>query len=185
MTSFAPVRLGIVGVGHLGRQHARVAASLPSAAVVGIHDRHPGRADEVARDLRLEVLPDLETMAQKAEAVVVATPTVSHADVAAFFLERGRDVLVEKPMAVTVEEADRLLERASAAGRIVAVGHVERFNPAVAAAFGVLTEPRFVEVHRLGAFTGRSVAPMTLTCDRRRVRWSFSPRDLPSPGIPR
>jgi predicted dehydrogenase len=157
MSRFPPVRLGIVGVGHLGRQHARLSASLPAAAVIGIHDRHPGRAVEVARELGLEALPDLETMAREAEAVVVATPTVSHSAVAEFFLERGRDVLVEKPLAATVEEADRMLARARAAGRIVAVGHVERFNPAVAAAFGVLKEPRFVEVHRLGAFTGRSV----------------------------
>lgn len=153
----APVRLAVVGVGHLGRQHARVAASLPGARLVGVHDHHEGRAEEVATEYGLQALPDLEAVARLAEAVIVATPTVSHAAVAGFFLERGCDVLIEKPIAVTVSEADALLARASAGGRIIQVGHVERYNPAVEAAFQLLAQPRFVEVHRLGAFTGRSV----------------------------
>jgi predicted dehydrogenase len=155
--SQSPILLAIVGVGHLGRQHARVAATLPGARVVGVHDHHEGRATEVAREFGLEVLPDLESVARRAQAVIVATPTVSHAAIAGFFLERGRDVLIEKPITATLAEADDLLVRARASGRIIQVGHVERYNPAVEAAFGLLSEPRFVEVHRLGAFTGRSV----------------------------
>jgi predicted dehydrogenase len=157
MTLQTPVRLAVVGVGHLGRQHARVAADLPGARLEGVHDHNEGRAQEVAREYGLEVLPDLESVARRAEAVIVATPTASHAEIAAFFLERGRDVLIEKPITVTVAEADDLLARARAAGRIIQVGHVERYNPAVEAAFRLLSQPRFVEVHRLGAFTGRSL----------------------------
>jgi predicted dehydrogenase len=157
MTLATPVRLAVVGVGHLGRQHARIAADLPGAVLAGIHDLDAGRAEEVAREFGLQVLPDLESVAAQAEAVIVSTPTVSHAEIAAFFLDRGRDVLIEKPITVTVAEADDLLGRARATGRIIQVGHVERYNPAVEAAFRLLSQPRFVEVHRLGAFTGRSL----------------------------
>jgi len=156
LTAAGPVRLAVVGVGHLGRQHARVAAGLPDARVVGVHDIDRSRAEEVAREHGLSVLPDLEAVTREAEAVVVATPTASHAKVASFLLERGRDVLIEKPMTATVAEADRLLSIARAGGRVIQVGHVERYNPAVEAAFRLLSQPQFVEVHRLGAFTGRS-----------------------------
>ncbi len=157
MSGSREVRLAIVGVGHLGRQHARVAAGLPGVRVAGVYDILEGRAGEVAGEFGLDVLPDPRAVAERAQAVVVATPTVRHAEVAGFFLERGLDVLIEKPITVSVEEADVLLSKARATGRIVQVGHVERYNPAVEAAFGLLARPRFVEVHRLGTFTGRSV----------------------------
>ncbi len=157
MTAEKPVRLAVVGVGHLGRHHARVAASLPGARLVGIHDRNPGRAEEVAREFGLRILPDLAAVAREAEAAIVATPTVSHADVSAFLLERGLDVLVEKPIAASLREADDLLALARTKGRIVQVGHVERYNPAVEAALSVVRAPLFIEVHRLGVFTRRSL----------------------------
>jgi predicted dehydrogenase len=153
----APVRMAVVGVGHLGRHHARVAASLPGVALVGIHDHNPGRADEVAREFGLRILPDLEAVAREAEAAVVATPTVSHASVSGFLLERGLDVMVEKPITASLREADGLLALARARGRIVQVGHVERYNPAVEAALAMVTAPLFIEVHRLGIFTRRSL----------------------------
>ncbi|MCI0634841.1 MAG: Gfo/Idh/MocA family oxidoreductase, partial [Actinobacteria bacterium] len=103
--SVAPVRLAVVGVGHLGRHHARVAAELPGIALVGIHDHHEGRAEEVARERDLRVLSGPEEVAEAAEAVVVATPTSSHGALGRFFLERGLDVLVEKPLAPAVEDA--------------------------------------------------------------------------------
>ena len=151
------VRLAVVGVGHLGRQHARVAASLPGVRVVGIHDHNPGRAGEVAGEFGLRILPSLEAVAQEAEAAIVATPTSSHAEVSTFLLERGLDVLIEKPITASLREADGLLALARAKGRIVQVGHVERYNPAVAAALSVVREPLFIEVHRLGVFTRRSL----------------------------
>ena len=151
------VRLAVVGVGHLGRHHARVAASLAGVRVVGVHDHHPGRAEEVAREFSLPTLPDLEAVAGAAEAVVVATPTVTHAEIGGFFLDRGLHVLVEKPIAASVAEADDLLARARRARRVLQVGHVERYNPAIQAALGLVASPRFVEVHRLGVFTARSL----------------------------
>jgi predicted dehydrogenase len=152
-----PIRLAVVGVGHLGRHHARVAASLPGIEFVGIHDHNPARVDEIAREFGLRILPDLAAVAQEAEAAIVATPTLSHAEVSAFLLERGLDVLVEKPITASLREADRLLALARANGRIVQVGHVERYNPAVQVALSVVRAPLFIEVHRLGVFTRRSL----------------------------
>ena len=151
------VRLAVVGVGHLGRQHARVAASLPGVKLVGIHDHNSDRVSEVAREFGLRILPNLEAVAQEAEAAIVATPTSSHAEISTFLLERGLDVLVEKPITASLREADGLLALARAKGRIVQVGHVERYNPAVEAALSVVRAPLFIEVHRLGVFTRRSL----------------------------
>ncbi len=151
------VRLAVVGVGHLGKHHVRVAASLPGVKLVGVHDHHVGRAEEVAREFGVSVLPSVEAVAEEAEGVIIATPTVTHARIAGDLLDRGRDVLIEKPIAGTLAEADGLLARARAKGAIVQVGHVERYNPAVEAALSMVEDPRFVEVHRLGVFTRRSL----------------------------
>jgi predicted dehydrogenase len=105
----------------------------------------------------LTALPDPETVAAEAEAVVLATPTTTHAELAVFYLERGLDVLVEKPLAATVAGADAVLAKARAVDRLVGVGHVERHNPAVEAALEAVPRPRFVEAHRLGVFTTRSL----------------------------
>lgn len=147
----------MVGVGHLGRHHARVAAQLAGARCVGVYDHHAGRGEEVAREFGLAALCGPEAVASAADAVILATPTVTHAELARFYLERGLDVLVEKPLAATVAEADAILSAARAAGRLVGVGHVERHNPAVVAALAAAPRPRFVEVHRLGVFTARSL----------------------------
>ena len=152
-----PIRLAVVGVGHFGRHHARVAASLPGVKLVGIHDRNPERASEVAREFGLRVLPNLEAVVQEAQAAIVATPTVSHAEVSAFLLERGLDVLVEKPITASLREADGLLALSRAKGRILQVGHLERYNPAVQAVLSAVRAPLFIEVHRLGVFTRRSL----------------------------
>jgi len=151
------VRLAVVGVGHLGRHHARVASSLAGLRVVGVNDHHPGRAEDVAREFSLRVLSSFEQIAEEAEAVVVATPTVTHAEVAGFFLDRGLHVLVEKPIAADLGAAEDLVERARQAGRVLQVGHVERYNPAIEAALHLVASPRFIEVHRLGVFTARSL----------------------------
>jgi len=151
------VRLAVVGVGHLGRHHARVASSLAGLKVVGVHDHHPGRAQEIAREFSLQVLSSFEQIAGEAEAVVVATPTVTHAEIAGFFLDRGLHVLVEKPIAASLAEAEDLVHRARRAGRVLMVGHVERYNPAIEAALTLVAAPRFIEIHRLGVFTARSL----------------------------
>ena len=152
-----PVRLAVVGVGHLGRHHARVAASLPGIALVGVHDHHEGRAEEVARERGLRVLSGPEEVAETAEAVVVATPTSTHGSLSRYFLERGLDVLVEKPLAPAVEEASALVALARELSRVLAVGHVERYNPAVQALMARTEPPLFIEGHRLAPFTPRSL----------------------------
>jgi predicted dehydrogenase len=151
------VRLAVVGVGHLGRHHARVASSLAGLRVVGVHDHHPGRAEEIAREFSLRVISNFEQIVEEAEAVVVATPTVTHAEIAGFFLDRGLHVLVEKPIAADLAHAEDLVQRARRAGRVLQVGHVERYNPAIEAALTLVAAPRFIEVHRLGVFTLRSL----------------------------
>jgi predicted dehydrogenase len=153
----APLRLAVIGVGHLGRHHARVAAGLPGVRLAGVHDHHEGRAEQVAREHALRVFGGPEEAADAADAVVIATPTSTHAELAAFFLERGRDVLVEKPLAATAAEAEDLVSLARRRGRVLAVGHVERHNPAVGAALRTVPDPRFIDAHRLGVFTPRGL----------------------------
>jgi len=152
-----PVRLAVVGVGHLGKQHARVAARLPGIAVVGVHDHHAGRAGEVAAAEGVAVLATLDEVADRAEAVVIATPTASHRSLAGYFLERGLDVLVEKPMTASLADAEALVGLARSRRRILEVGHVERYNPAVDAVLGRVSAPLFIEGHRLAAPTERSL----------------------------
>jgi predicted dehydrogenase len=122
-----------------------------------VHDPHPGRAADVATPRGLEVLHDLAAVADRAEAAVVATTTSSHGEVAGELLERGLHVLVEKPIAATLADADRLLALAREKRRCLAVGHVERHNPAVESGLAMLKNPRFAEVHRLAPFTPRSL----------------------------
>ena len=157
MTEADTIRLAVVGVGHLGRHHARLASELPGVALVGIHDHHEGRAEEVARERGLAVLSGPEEVARRAQAVVIATPTSSHGALSRFFLERGLDVLVEKPITEEVSAATALVTLARERQRVLGVGHVERYNPAVAALLNRVPEPVFIEGHRLGLFAPRSL----------------------------
>jgi len=151
------LRIAVVGVGHLGQHHARILASLPDVSLVGVVDTKPGRAAEVGAKYGVAGYLDLEALFGRVDAVSVAVPTAAHVDVALRFIERGVAVLVEKPIAATVAEADRLIAAADARGVVLAAGHTERFNPAVAAALPLVSHPRFVEVHRLGTFPERSL----------------------------
>lgn len=151
------VRVAVVGVGDFGRNHARVYAGLEEAELVGIYDTDRAKAEAVAGEFGSVALDSLEAVAEKAQAASVAVPTVEHARVGVALLGRGLDVLVEKPMARTLAEADELIAAAERRGRILQVGHVERFNPAVVAATEIVERPLFFEVHRLGVFSARSL----------------------------
>jgi predicted dehydrogenase len=151
------VRVAVVGVGDFGRNHARVYAGLEQAELVGVFDTDRPKAEAVAKEFGTVALDSLEAVAARAQAASVAVPTVEHARVGVALVERGLDVLVEKPMARTLAEADQLIEAAGRGGRILQVGHVERFNPAVVAAKGIVERPLFFEVHRLGVFSARSL----------------------------
>ena len=151
------VRMAVVGVGHLGRHHARILATLAGVELVAVADINRTRAAEVASASRTSPLTDYRDLLGKVDAVTLAVPTELHREVAMPFLAAGVHVLVEKPMTRSVAEADDLIQTAARAGAILAVGQTERFNPAVAAARPVLTDPRFIEVHRLGTFPDRSL----------------------------
>ena len=151
------VRVAVVGAGDFGRNHARVYRDLPDADLVGIVDPNVERAGKIASEFSTNVISDIESLAGRVDAASVAVPTVAHARVGCRLLELGIDVLVEKPMAASLAEADELLSAAANAGRILQVGHLERFNPAIAAVMPVLNRPLYFEVHRLGIFTPRSL----------------------------
>jgi len=152
------IRVAVVGAGEFGRNHVRVWSQMPGAEVAGIVDTHAERAAKVAAEFETRVLPDIDTFTKEGvTAVSLAVPTKDHARVGCRLLESGIDVLVEKPMAASLEEADRLIVAAARAHRILQVGHVERFNPAVVAAQKIVQRPMFFEVHRLGIFTPRSL----------------------------
>src|SRR5258708_4831546 len=151
------IRVAVVGAGEFGRNHARVYRELEGVELVGVFDENQERAAAVAAEFRTLILTRLEELHGRADAASVAVPTVAHAAVGCRLLEMGLDVLVEKPMAVDLTEADALLHAAKKSGRILQVGHVERFNPAVIAVEPILNRPLFFEVHRLGVFTPRSL----------------------------
>lgn len=151
------LRVAVVGAGQFGRQHMRVIRQSPQAELAGLLDTDPSRARAAAAEYDCRVLADLDAVAEYAEAAVVATPTVTHAEVGCALLEAGLDVLVEKPIAATLDEARRLVDAAARDNRILQVGHLERFNPAVAALQASLTTPLFFEIHRLSPFTPRSL----------------------------
>jgi predicted dehydrogenase len=151
------VRVGVVGVGALGRHHARVYASLPDAELIGIVDTFPGRAEEVAGPLETKVFPSYSDLLGKVDAVSIATPTILHAEMGAQFLKEGIHVLVEKPISHTLEDADRLIQAARQNSRVLQIGHLERFNPAVMQLREIVRKPRFFEAHRMGLFSPRSL----------------------------
>lgn len=149
------VRIGVVGAGALGFHHTRILRDVPGATLVGFHDINPERAAVVSAELGVAAFPTLESLLEEVEALSVAVPTPSHYRVAAPALERGIHVLVEKPIATTLDEADALLAIARRTGAMVQTGHVERFNRAVRAALPYVDSPRFIESDRLAPFNAR------------------------------
>ena len=128
------LRVGVIGVGYLGRHHARILSQLDGVRLVGIADTNQPRAQEIAAGAGTAAVRDPSELLGAVDAVTIAVPTEAHHAVARPFLERGVSVLVEKPMARTLDEADDLIAAAASTGAVLAVGHTERFNPAVTAA---------------------------------------------------
>ena len=153
-----PIRVAVVGAGEFGRNHVRVWRDLEGVELAGVIDTNPERAAKVASEFGTKVIRDLDALAaERVSAVSVAVPTREHARVGCRLLDAGMDILVEKPMAVSLAEADELIASAERSGSILQIGHVERFNPAVGAAQKIVLRPMFFEVHRLGIFTPRSL----------------------------
>ena len=152
------LRVAVVGVGHLGKHHARILGTLPDVQLVAAVDTLRERAEAaVATIPGARAVTDAADILGDVDAVVVAVPTVGHCAVAREFIDRGIHVLIEKPIATSVAEADLLVDLATKRGVTLAVGHSERFNPAMTAARPLLTAPRFIEVHRLSGFPERSL----------------------------
>jgi predicted dehydrogenase len=150
-------KVAIVGAGYLGRQHARIYSELECAELVGVVDKNAQTADAVAKEFRTNAYTDYREVIGKVSAVSLAAPTTEHASLGCALLEQGIDVLVEKPIASSLGEAEALIRTARVNRRILQVGHLERFNPAVVAAREIARQPLFFEVHRLGVFTSRSL----------------------------
>ena len=155
--SRGPLRAAVVGVGHLGKAHARIYREIPGVELAAVADTDAGRAREVAGKNRCAWADHPSKLPEDLDCVSVVVPTAAHAEVALPFLEKGVATLVEKPIATTLEEADRLIAAARRRGTPLAVGHVERFSPVVRAIQELRIEPRFIEAHRLGEFKPRSL----------------------------
>ena len=151
------MRAVVIGVGHLGKHHARILASLPGVTLAGIVDSDPERAAQISTEYGTTGYTDVSQVPGQIDVAVVSVPTESHARIAQGLIAAGIHTLVEKPITQTLAEADALIAAAKARGVVLAVGHSERFNPAVTAARPHLKDPRFIEVHRLGQLPGRSL----------------------------
>ncbi|MEW6324536.1 MAG: Gfo/Idh/MocA family oxidoreductase [Nitrospirota bacterium] len=147
--------VGVIGVGYLGQHHARLYGRMAGVRLVGIVDTSAERAETVARSTDCAVFPDVPSLAKEVKAVSIVVPTPSHYDIALECLQAGLDVLLEKPMTVTLEQADALIAEAERRRAILQIGHLERFNGAIRAVEPFLTTPRFIESHRLGPFMER------------------------------
>ena len=152
-----PLRVAVVGAGHLGRHHARIYAALPQAQLVAVADVDAGRGRAVADATGARYTADCHDLIGHVDAVSIAVPTEGHLAVASPFIMHGIPVLIEKPLARSVAEADQLLALADAHGALIQVGHVERFNPAFIAAKKHVSNPLYIHCERIGPFTFRSL----------------------------
>lgn len=150
------LRVGVVGVGHIGSSHARLYAGVPTAELSAIYDVDVGRANSIAKKVGATVARSLDEFAELADAASICTPTSSHHEIALPLLQRGKHLLVEKPIAENPQHATELAALAASNGLILQVGHVERFNPVLSALEARLTHPRFIEAHRLSPYPNRS-----------------------------
>jgi len=151
------VRVGIIGVGYLGTQHARILSYLEEAELKGVADIDFKKAVEIGNRHGVAYYQNYEEMLGEIDAAIVATPTSEHHAISLNLLRSGKSVLVEKPITETVEQGEELVREAESRGLVLQVGHLERFNPAVEAVETMIREPRFIEVQRLGSFSSRSL----------------------------
>src|SRR5438445_7035442 len=150
------LRVGVVGVGHIGSNHARLYAETPSAEFSAIYDVDLAKANAIAKQYRVTPAQSLDEFVEMVDAASIATPTNTHYEVARSLLARGKHLLIEKPITDNAAHAGELAELAAQNGLVLQVGHVERFNPVLSALEGRLTHPRFIEAHRLSSYPNRS-----------------------------
>jgi len=150
------LRIGVIGVGHIGSNHARIYSELPNAQLVAILDIDPARADEIGGKYKAKAVASLNEFAGMIDAASVATPTSAHFSIARDLLAQGKHLLIEKPITEKTSDARDLAQMAAEKGLVLQVGHVERFNPVLSALEQRLTHPRFIEAHRLSPYPNRS-----------------------------
>ena len=150
------IRVGVIGVGYLGKFHAEKYAAMDNVRLVGVADIDRSRAEDIAARLGSQSFTDYRDLLRRVDAVSIVVPTESHFKIGLEFLNHDTDVLIEKPMTTTLEQADELIDVAESRGRILQIGHLERFNPAVLALKDIITHPMFIEAHRLSIFKDRS-----------------------------
>lgn len=151
------ISIGVAGVGAIGHNHARVLSELPGVRLAAIYDSDPARAEEIAARYGTRAVNSLDDLAACTEAVTIATPTVNHFETGKRLMELGRHVLIEKPVTDNTEQAQELVDLARRHGRVLQVGHIERFNPVMNLIEQRLNHPRFIEAHRLSPFPNRSI----------------------------
>jgi len=151
------VKVGIIGVGYLGIQHARIISYLEEAELRAVADIDFKKALEIGNRHGVKYFQNYEDMLDEIDAGIVSTPTSEHFQISMNLLKNGKHVLVEKPITETIEQAEQLVDLARKNGLILQVGHLERFNPAVEAVENMISEPKFIEVQRLGSFSARSL----------------------------
>ena len=149
------VKTGVIGVGHLGRHHARVYSQVPEAQLVGVHDTDPEKGQKVAEEFDTKYFENLSDLLERIDAVSLVVPTTFHYALAIDILDRGKNLLIEKPITETVKQAEEVLSLAKAKNLILQVGHIERFNPAFKMIEDLALEPKFIESHRLAQFDPR------------------------------
>ncbi len=151
-----PLRTAVIGVGALGRHHARILSELPGSNLVGVVDSNREQGESVAHSCNTEWFSSAESLMDRVDAVSVVVPTVAHNAVASEFLQRGISVLVEKPIASTIADARSMVELAEANDAVLQVGHIERFNPAMVAARASIATPKYIKAERVSPYTFRS-----------------------------
>ena len=151
------MKIGIAGLGHIGKNHARILAELPQCELAAVYDTNAETAREIAEKYHTRAVATLEEFSDAIDAATIATPTPTHYPIAEQLLKAGKHLLVEKPITETTEDARKLVELSQQAGRILQVGHVERFNPVMSKLEELLTQPRFIEAHRLSPYPNRSI----------------------------
>jgi predicted dehydrogenase len=149
------VKIGVTGVGHLGRLHTQQLKNVPEAKLIGVYDSNPARAAEIAREFDTTAFESLETLLDNVDALSIVTPTVTHYDVAKAALEKSKHIFVEKPFMETIEQADRIIDLRDKVGCKIQVGHIERFNPAIMSLQPLKINPLFIEAHRMSNFNPR------------------------------
>jgi predicted dehydrogenase len=149
------LRIGVIGVGYLGQHHARIFSELEDVELVGVADRDTTRAEEIAGKYGCAAFREWKDLVAKSDALSIVTPTTTHYEIALVCLRAGRDVFIEKPITESLEEAREIIAEADSRGRILQVGHLERYNPAIVAAASLIGDPKFIEAERLSPFLGR------------------------------